>query len=513
LALKPGVRVIGACAAETILTGTTAPAASVVTVTSAGEAAGVSNLSIINPPQRAVHVEGDGVALALDGVVIDGSFDLGILVDDAATLQANRLVVRNTVDGPEARGTGVKIQLGARVTLAKVVLEHNLTRGIDVVLEGSFARLSDVLISDTQLTAGTESGGWGMNVLAGADVEATGLVVERSRNNGILVQGVDSTLTLTHGSIRGTIVGGPDVPGLGLTVVMGGHAEAEKLLFEDNRDGVFVGNGASSARISDVVVRDTAGEEGEYLGRGFNVLERGQLELVRARIERADNFGIFGGGSELLLEDIVVRDITLRGIVLSDGVTFEMNRVLVSDCRAAGVYVGGGGSNGTLSNVAIRDTRSYDTDGTFGHGLHVEDAARLTASRLAVMGSRGAGVAIVDAEADLSDAFVASTSARECAATTCPSDPFGYNFVSVVGGTLTVDRFESADASLCGVLVDGASLDLSNGSVHGAPIGACVQVEGYDFNRLTRGVRYVDNDANLQSTRLPVPSTAPLPAR
>ena len=67
----------------------------------------------------------------------------------------------------------------------------------------------------------------------------------------------------------------------------------------------------------------------------------------------------------------------------------------------------------------------------------------------------------------------------------------------------------------CGVLVAAppelagtASLDLSEGTVSSAEIGACVQVEGYDLGRLTSGVAYTDNLANLESTSLPVPAPA-----
>jgi len=36
----------------------------------------------------------------------------------------------------------------------------------------------------------------------------------------------------------------------------------------------------------------------------------------------------------------------------------------------------------------------------------------------------------------------------------------------------------------------------------------CVQIEGYDLDRLTRGVRFLDNGTNLQTTTLPVPDLA-----
>ncbi len=46
------------------------------------------------------------------------------------------------------------------------------------------------------------------------------------------------------------------------------------------------------------------------------------------------------------------------------------------------------------------------------------------------------------------------------------------------------------------------------GEVFGCTIGACVQVDGYSWDRLTDGVRYHDNGANQEGTSLPVPEAA-----
>lgn len=52
----------------------------------------------------------------------------------------------------------------------------------------------------------------------------------------------------------------------------------------------------------------------------------------------------------------------------------------------------------------------------------------------------------------------------------------------------------------------GASLDLAGGLVYGNPVGANVQVPGYDLDRLTVGVDYIDNGTNLDFTELVIPS-------
>ncbi len=71
-----------------------------------------------------------------------------------------------------------------------------------------------------------------------------------------------------------------------------------------------------------------------------------------------------------------------------------------------------------------------------------------------------------------------------------------------------VRDFELSRGATCGVLVaESASLTLTSGVVRENPIGACIQVDGFDVATLMNEVRYVDNDANLQTTMLVVPGT------
>ncbi|RLB53431.1 MAG: hypothetical protein DRJ42_12060 [Deltaproteobacteria bacterium] len=68
-------------------------------------------------------------------------------------------------------------------------------------------------------------------------------------------------------------------------------------------------------------------------------------------------------------------------------------------------------------------------------------------------------------------------------------------------------RFAVSNASLCGVqIADEATMNLADGEVRGAPIGACLQSDAQDVGDLQQGVRYVDNDSNLEATTLPVPA-------
>ncbi len=129
-----------------------------------------------------------------------------------------------------------------------------------------------------------------------------------------------------------------------------------------------------------------------------------------------------------------------------------------------------------------------------------------------VDGALEVGVMVTaESTATMTDATVTRVTRAACAER-CPERTFGYG-VAAATGAVTLRGFEVRDAELCGVFVafrpdvtGPSSLDLASGVVAGSQIGACVQIDGYDLDRLTRDVDYVDNGSNLDVTSLPVPS-------
>jgi hypothetical protein len=76
------------------------------------------------------------------------------------------------------------------------------------------------------------------------------------------------------------------------------------------------------------------------------------------------------------------------------------------------------------------------------------------------------------------------------------------------GAAIAMRRFVATRSALCSVHVaSSAGLDLSSGEVSENAIGACVQVDGCDLDRLTDDTRYRANDSNFQATTLPLPET------
>jgi hypothetical protein len=80
-------------------------------------------------------------------------------------------------------------------------------------------------------------------------------------------------------------------------------------------------------------------------------------------------------------------------------------------------------------------------------------------------------------------------------------DVAGFNSVS--GSAVP---FDIGGCALCGIyLMRNGEMDVRVGQIEHNAIGACVQVDGYDLNRLSDRVVYHDNDTSLSATMLPIP--------
>jgi len=88
----------------------------------------------------------------------------------------------------------------------------------------------------------------------------------------------------------------------------------------------------------------------------------------------------------------------------------------------------------------------------------------------------------------------------------CPNTGAGAGIVSVLSGDADVRRFVTRRNAICGVQIarDG-TITLHDGEVYDNPIGANVQVDGFDFARLQDHVLFHDNGRNLDSSVLAVP--------
>jgi hypothetical protein len=110
----------------------------------------------------------------------------------------------------------------------------------------------------------------------------------------------------------------------------------------------------------------------------------------------------------------------------------------------------------------------------------------------------------------LQDVTIRDTRPRACGTGWCADAPAGTGLGSYGGASVEMTSLLIEQSSLCGIqIAGGGTVDLADGEVSGNSIGACVQVDGYDLDRLTDGVLYRANGTNIDLGELPVPEPAP----
>jgi hypothetical protein len=324
--------------------------------------------------------------------------------------------------------------------------------------------LEDSVVRDS-LAREDGQGGRAISVRGGADLTLRRVLVERARSAGVSVQDPGSSLVAED-----LIVCDVDVhevngtAGLGLAVGDYATAIVHRSVFMRNRDiGVLVGFHAG-AQLRDLVIVDTRERPTGEGGQGLQVSFVADVDLERAvlRGNRETAFGLYGAGTTAL-----VRDLT------------------------------------------IHDTRSRQRDGTLGSGITVS-GANLDLTRASVTESKHVGIWVGrEATASVAQLRLDDTAPQACAATTCPEATYGIGFGAYHGAQLNVSDFDLSGAALCGfhLALDG-TIDAAEGVVHQSTIGACIQNSEFDVRRMSRTVRYLDNERNMDAIELPIPEYA-----
>ncbi len=453
----------GACTARTILTAS-APGNAAVELTGGG--ASLRDVLIQSPERIGVLVRAAGVHV--EGVAIVG-----------------------------ARGVGLGVRYGD-VTMRRV-------------------QISDMRAPDA-----------GLSVERGVDVEGASATLEqvridRARGVGVFVGGAATSLAAFDVAISRTQPIDDGTLGRGVELLAGAHAELERVVVEDVLDmGITASDAATTLSLADVVIRRVASEplSGDY-GRGLDVEAGASVSARRVAIDAATEAGVLasGVGTSLTLGDALVRDTASRrdgrrgrGVDASEGAAVSLRRVSILASREMGIFATAGATL-TIEDLVLDGVVSRPADGTLGAGIWSQGGASVTVSRARVSGTQLSGVASIDHGAVvLADVSVRDVSPSACASA-CPDIAGGHALTSHFGSTLRASRFEVGGVALCGVLVgephpDGTAtqMDLAEGTVADAPIGACVQEDGFDSARLHDRVRFVDVGVPLQATRYALPT-------
>lgn len=360
----PGrVTIWGACVAQTLLHASTPGALRSTPVVGFLRAGGaLRNVRIGAGPRQAVFLDGRLASATVDGVLVDGGSSMGIGAN------AGHLV------------------------------------------------LHDVVVRDR--------GSRGLEVVEGATVEATRLVIERVHDVGVYA-GFDGTLRLEDSAVRSVLPSATGAAGIGIALESHGTVDASRVVVEDVRNAGIVALIGSAVTVTDSVVRDVADQasDGEY-GIGLWFDSDSTATVSRVLVERAADAGLLakGPGSIVTVSDVVVRDMLGhartpsfgRGISAQTGAALSVERAWIVRAREIGVFVATADAQVTFTDLTVRDT-APNGNGEGGRGLSVQEpGTSVEVVRSELVRSREIAVAVHEGSTlRLTDVAVRETSSRE----------------------------------------------------------------------------------------------------
>jgi len=431
------------------------------------------------------------------GVVLEDNVGAGAYVTQPGSeIRLTDSVVRRN------EGEGIQASVGGFVGLTRSRIEDNGLSGAIIDGGGTRAELDHVWIRRNGSRAIADQNG--------ATVVARHVLFSDNLATSVFVAGdvgePMSSLELSDARVEGNV-------GKAMLVQLGGTAAVARAIFSRNvgtgivlRDGVVV-------TLEDVAVLDTPSEPDGSFGRGMEIRLGSDVTATRLTLERNHELGLFVEDATARLADVVIRDTESRpdqelgrGLEVQMGSHVTLERALLEGNRGVGLFAGSG-STVTASDVTSRNTRGSGAIALGGHGLTVNGAASVILSRGRFEDNREVSIAVFEAgtTADLSDVVVTRTLVRDCAMDTCAGYGGGIGIGSYLAGQVTVRRFSVSRSALCGVQLGGGAMDLFEGEIVDNPVGANVQTPGFDFSRLTTGVEFRDNERNVDTTELPVP--------
>lgn len=517
--LSGDATIVGACTSGTVLTSSVrANDDAVVWLVNGGNV--VRNLTIDAAERTAVVVDGGATATFEDVVVssprLSAFFVFGTLTLDGVVIRD----VRPNEGG--FYGRGIDLHANAFVTATRLVVERTHDGAI-VATEGPCTMdLSDVSVFDVAVEPSGASAE-AFSFISGCTGTIRRAVTEAVDRTTLYVDGAGTHVDASDLVVRAPRATGRTLGVLSIAAVNGGSVSLERVqAFESVVGAIFAHEPGSAVVASDVVVTDMI--EDASGNRGFALVTdmAASLEVHRALVVRAIGAAVFadGAGTRLDATDLTVLDTRSRSadgfggfaIVSYEGSAVTLARARVERPQSGGLLAALGASlDGT--DVVVADVRTDDAGDFPALGAYADDHAVLALHRASISQTLSAAVAADEQSSIvLEGVSVSRVDPPVCAASSCPELGAASGLVADRGSSLSAVGFTVSDVETCGVIVGAAaddgtapSMDLSQGLVAHAPIGACVQFAGFDPERLHHDVRFDAVDVPLQATSYTLP--------
>jgi len=469
IAPTKSVRVVGRCAAQVTLAGSSATVPGIA-ASGAGVAVTVEGMTLSGHAGAATAAA--GATLTLRDAVIDANRTDSVSVMGAGTHAViERSVIRATSAASPGRGLGILANGGADLIVRDSAVADNVDTGILVAGSGTHALVERSAILSTKSNA---SGDFGLGIMTrdGAASEITASAFAHNHEVAVFSYGTGSHVTVTDVVVSDTLPSPSAGTGPGLMVDTGtldaervtvvrssdvgvqsehsGTLTAHALVVRDTQPGasgdnglgVAVIGGAAATLTASVVVDnvtigasaigpkakltfdtslisgtkpDTAG------GRGYGVeLEMGAVAELRgtAVVSNLES-GVYAidAKTAVTLAQSVISSTKAgkgkthgRGLVLEMGASASVTQSALVGNHDIGASARNAGSALTIDQTVIRGTLPQDSDGTHGRGLEADDGAKLSVSQSALLDNHGVGIlGSSKSVVDVRDSWIADT--------------------------------------------------------------------------------------------------------
>lgn len=241
------------------------------------------------------------------GVVIDDNQKTGVVAlgsGDGIRLEAS--VVRDTRALEGAYGAGLSAQEGGSLRIERVRVERNTGNGVLTSGEGSRAEvLSSVVMGTRAGSGGSES--FGVNSRAGASSSVVGSIISGSSGSGVLVSG-RARLELSATRVLDSRVAG-------LTAQLGAELHASGVLVDGAEQfGLRVVGEGTRAEVTASAFRNIMAPGSPVPATGVAAASDAVLDARGVVVERVRGFGVVSYLSATLsIADALVLDISSTG--------------------------------------------------------------------------------------------------------------------------------------------------------------------------------------------------------
>ncbi len=321
-----------------------------------------------------------GAALQLESSSIVSNVGLGIAAESAGTfLRLVESEIRDTQPTPEGdAGFGLQIGGGAILVMESSEVVANTGVGLIAAEAGTEVSLRDCVVADTHNSVDGNSG-YGVEAIRGARLDVSSCVLDGNLASGIIAFHADTLVTVQDSTITNTLHNGYYTVANGVIAQFGASVEAENISVSSTEGpGLLATVDDSSLSCTGCVVEGNEFAAAVVVHGASMQLEGSTLSGTASAPDLGGGVGVFahpwkGPVPSLVLRDSEVRDNPIAGVWLSGAGSFELARNSIEG--------GSGETRGTILRCgdavfAREGTTPWDgsqglllEDNTLSHGL------------------------------------------------------------------------------------------------------------------------------------------------